>query len=479
MDQGDSAPAAARSGLSDGGVVTTDAGPRPVPDLTERPSWVSRTRLALAPLFPVPEPTAWRWATVALSALAVVVATAVSLTRQAGPGALDSVWAEDGKNFLTDALNRSPIDAILTPFNGYFHLLPRLLVETTAFFPLEWAAAVMSATAALTCAVLATVVYHAAGAHVRSRLVRLLVSVPLVVAPVGQGGFDGNGGSVINGLATLQFPLMYTVFWLLLWMPARRLVRILAVAVVLVAALSSPLPVIYLPLVGVRLFVRHDGTGWAMLASLLAGAAVQFGGLVLGLTTRSEIGQTRPDPVWIATEYVRWVVPNALLGERWWADTLAHPTRQLALVVAAWIIVATAVAAALMKVARPNWHLAGVAFGASLAVTGVQLGSLGAVADRYLFVPSLLLTAALALLLVPARPDWTVRLPALALAGVLALVCGVNWQVPNHRALTKSWHDVVAEAHAKCVDSGSSRVTVPTHGSNGYWTVSIPCRKLR
>ncbi|MGE5827964.1 MAG: hypothetical protein ACM30G_06305 [Micromonosporaceae bacterium] len=454
---------------------------------------MDRLRRILAPLFPEacegkrpdsPDapPVRFTPARVGLTVLAVLAGTGLSLTRTKGPGALNSVWAEDGKNFLTDALNRGPFDAVTTPFNGYFHLLPRLLAEIAALAPVGWAAAVMSTSAALTAALLAVLVYTAAGAHTRSVLVRLLVAVPLVVAPVGQGGLGGTGGSVINNLATLQFPLLYATFWALLWAPASRTGRGVALSVVLLAALSSPLAVIYLPLAIARVLVRGDITGWTQMGWFIVGAGAQFGGLALGVTSRADIGHTRIDPGWVVLEYGRWLVPNALLGEAWWARAGGHTVAYVALGAVAWLVLAAVAFVVARRLTRPRWHLAAAASAASLAILAVELATLGARADRYLYTPALLLIAALAALLEPAdqpvpqlRRPW---LPAAALAVLLVVVGAANWRVENHRARARPWSEVVAGARAECAATHAGSVTAYTHSRNRYWTVRLPCARL-
>ncbi|GAA2626099.1 hypothetical protein GCM10010399_66940 [Dactylosporangium fulvum] len=439
-----------------------------------------RLRRWFGPLFPDARPTQVTLRGLGLAAAAVVAGTAVGLTRVRGPGAFDSIWAEDGTYFLTDALSMSFVDAVTTSMNGYFHLIPRVFAEVSTFLPVSWAAAVMTTEAAFTSALLAVLVYVASGSHVSSAVIRLLAAAPLVVAPVGQGGVGPNGGSVIDNLATLQFALMYALFWLMLWVPAGRVGRIVAPTVVVLVALTTPLSVMFLPLLAVRLLVRRDSTGLLMTAGLVFGAAVQYGGLALGYSSRGDIGHTRLDPVWVAAEYVRWSIPNALLGETWWRQTLRHTIEHRALVAAAWLLVLAIVAAALLRVTRPMWHVAIAAFGCSLLLTGVELASLGATTDRYLYAPGLLAIAGLAALLPPAGPAWRGpgNVPVVAFATVLVVVCGANVRVDNHRAFARSWTTVVGQARDQCADGTKSKVTISTHASNRYWTATIPCRKL-
>src|SRR5262249_18893761 len=186
-----------------------------------------------------------------------------------GPGALNSIWAEDGQDFLTDAVNRSFVDAVSTPFNGYWHIGPRLLAEVAARFPIEWAPAVLSTEAALVTSVLALVVYLASGAYLRPPALRLLAAVPAALAPAGVGWVE-------NNVATLQFPLLYGLFWVLLWVPNTVWGRLTATGVALFTAFSTPLAVIFVPLALTRLVLRRDWLAWALGGGLAAGVALQF-----------------------------------------------------------------------------------------------------------------------------------------------------------------------------------------------------------
>ena len=57
------------------------------------------------------------------AALLVFVAT---LARQTGVPKTSTIWAEDGSVFLQCAYDRSFLDCLVTPYQGYLQLLPRL-----------------------------------------------------------------------------------------------------------------------------------------------------------------------------------------------------------------------------------------------------------------------------------------------------------------------------------------------------------------
>lgn len=137
------------------------------PDASERTRWrrlrIDRTSLADKLLVVSPrQPIGWRAGLVAT--LAVVVGTGVSLVRQSGPGALDTVWDEDGRIFLADAANRSLPNAFSTAYEGYYHATPRLLTEIAVLFPAGRAAAAMAIMGAVTTSALGLFVYTASRA---------------------------------------------------------------------------------------------------------------------------------------------------------------------------------------------------------------------------------------------------------------------------------------------------------------------------
>src|SRR5687767_10461650 len=122
------------AGTSNAGAATAPAAVPPRP----RGTGTSLRAALRGGLFPDPGPDAappTRGA-IAAGAITVLVATALSLSRTRGPGALNSIWAEDGRNFLADALNLSVVDALTAPFNGYWHTGPRILAEVASRFPI-------------------------------------------------------------------------------------------------------------------------------------------------------------------------------------------------------------------------------------------------------------------------------------------------------------------------------------------------------
>src|SRR5262245_833091 len=108
----------------------------------------TRLRQSLDGLFPPAEPRPRNWRRFLFGVLAVLAGTGVSLARTTGTGPFQSIWEEDARDLLTDALTRPGAWNLVKPFVGYFQVGPRMMAEVAAFFPISWAAAVLSIEAA-------------------------------------------------------------------------------------------------------------------------------------------------------------------------------------------------------------------------------------------------------------------------------------------------------------------------------------------
>jgi hypothetical protein len=424
----------------------------------------------------------WYWAV-----LAVAVGTLISLGRvPSGPGVLNTIWAEDGADFLTDALNRNPYAVIVRPLNGYFVVVPRLLAIPASLVPIEWGPAVLTIEAAVVTALMAVGVYVASRTYLRHPLARLIAAVPVLAVPVGENIAAGAS----NNVATLQFPAVYLALWMVLWVPARRGARILSAVVVLAVCLSTFLAVVLLPLALLRLYARRDATSGVMAGSLMLGLVANIVALSTHLTARPVIVPSRYDLPWALSRMVGWALPHALfgygitgnggqeVGARW-------------LVWASWGIVALAVLAAALGLSRPQWKAAAV-FGATAAILLIAtIMQFGTVELRYAVAPELMLFAALAALLLP-RPNS--RLPLVILSVGVALVLAFSYRTAGPRTTEAPWRLSVAKARMACEDvdngvayifPGSGEVLALPNGTPlrdqpppGF-PVLVPCSRLR
>jgi len=430
------------------------------------PVWSSRW---WAPLFPAAPARPVRGVRVLAAAVLVLAGAAVSLARTGGHGPFNSIWAEDATDFLSDALTKHAWVALFTPFNGYYHLLPRLLTEVAKLFGVAWMPAVMTIEAALVVSILALIVYVASGPHLGHVLPRMLVCLPLVAGPI--------YGSVPNNVATLQFSLVYAAFWMLLWNPTRRVARWVAVAVLVAAAGSTILAAVLAPLALLRLYARRDRATWVAVGAFLVTVCLQVVPQALGVNPRGDISHPKFQPLWALHQYAVWGLSREVLGQRWAGfSVMTHP----AAVAVAWGVLLVTLLAAATRLTRPDWRLAGVGYLFSVLMFTIAIMLHGSLQYRYALSSGLILLVTLAALLRP-RPDRPV-VPAQAPVGVvLALFLAVgaaNLRYPDYRDSTYPWNKLVQQATAKCEERPHRAPVVLRTGPVGPWHAVLPCRYL-
>jgi hypothetical protein len=443
------------------------------------------TPRSLVRLFPAAPAVRVGWRAPVLALVLIAAGVVVSLARQPGAGALDTVWAEDGSIFLGDAVRRSWLDALTTSYAGYFHLVPRLLAWSATAVQPGAAASVLAAEAAACVAAVAVLVYVASAGHLTSRVARMVVAGIVVLLPLAQA-------EVLNSIANLHWYGLYALFWLLLWTPAGRTGRIVALVAVLLVAGSDILVAAYVPLALARLAVRRERHSLMLAVALGIGLLAQIVGLATGESSRD----LSPNPKDWLTGYLVRVVPDTMLGGRWFAAKQVD-MHWLALAGVAWILVALVLGAAWLAAVRlwtrPNQPLAGAAAVHSVLLYALPVTLSGAAIPRYGAAPAMLLVTAFVALVQPARAGdgspsrfWLgMRASAVPLAGyvaLLAVVCALNLRVTNERAEGPSWRDGMSAARVWCAspDQGATaRVAVSPVTDPPTWWADLPCSYVR
>jgi hypothetical protein len=447
-----------------------------------RRTWRDRVD-ALFPADPGPT-TRWFWLV-----LAVVIGAVISLGRVPyGPGVLNTIWAEDGANFLTDALNRNPAATIVRPLNGYFVVVPRLLAVPAGLVPVGLAPAVLTIEAALVTGLMAMGVYVASRAHLQHPLARLVAAVPVVAVPVAANV----AAEASNNVATLQFAALYLGLWMVLWNPGRP-ARIAAAAAVVAIAASTFLAVVLMPLAVLRWYARRDAVSATMVGGLLLGLAANVTALSIHLTARPVMLPSRYDPLWALSTVVQWALPHAMFGYGL-SGNGAQKVDPHWLVWLAWPLLLTVLLVSLGRLTRPQWKLAIVLSVTALGLLAGTVMQYGGTELRYVIAPELMLFAALAGLLLP-RPEGNLgQLPLVVLSVCVLLVLAASYRTAGPRANLSAWSDSVAQARIVCGDGsaggvyvypGDGSVRAVPHGTPlrrdpppGF-PVLIPCARLR
>jgi hypothetical protein len=226
--------------------------------------------------------TRGQFAILALGLLAIAVV--LQLARIGWTGSLDTLWAEDGPIYLAGAIEHGFFDAVTTEYAGYLVLVPRLIGEVGAAFPLRDAPAAMAIASAILVALSGLAVWYAAAAHVANPLLRGALAALTVLTAVG-------GTETIVSTANVPWFMLVATFWLLLWRPRSNWSAALGAAFVALTALSTPGTLFFLPLALLRAFAVRDGRDLTIVGSY-------FGANLLQLVAIAGSDYEGVDPVW-------------------------------------------------------------------------------------------------------------------------------------------------------------------------------------
>ncbi|MGH3245322.1 MAG: hypothetical protein ACRDOI_03800 [Trebonia sp.] len=421
-----------------------------------------------------------------LALACVAAATAVSLSRTVGAGSLNTIWIEDAKFLLQQALNDSFWRALTSPISSYYQEPARVFTEIAIQFPLAWTPGVMSIFAAAQYAMYGLVAFIASGPYLRSPWLRLLIAAPVCAIPLAYT-------QVNNDLVTVQFFGLYAAFWTCLWIPGTRAGKILSPLVMATVSWTAVLSLIFAPLIIARLYVDRSKNAWALGILWASGTWIQISETVLGTSHHPRYGSN--GLLFVLRNYADRVVPRSLFGERSlggpgvdYTGNLATPLHIVsvaghnALIAGAWVVVLVVVALAVGGFTDPNWTLAGMAALFSVGIFFEEMFiNTDVVQTRYVVAPAMLLYVAFAALMRPRlREDATravtaVRwLPAAGFAVLLVVAATLNFRVTNGRTTSPAWTSVVATAHGACA---LPHVTAYTF-VHEWWFVTIPCSKV-
>ncbi|GGM19051.1 hypothetical protein ACFFX1_38375 [Dactylosporangium sucinum] len=406
-------------------------------------------------------PPARPWRTALGITAVAVVGTAAGILRQGGAGALNTIWAEDGQIFLTQAVDKG-VGAFTTSYAGYYHLVARIVAAIAAALPASWAAATLALGAALVTTLFAIAVYRLSGEYLPSPLARLLVSVPVALLPMSQG-------DVLNSPANLHWTGLYLLFWLLVSRPPTMTGKVFACAGIVLVAGSDILTAIYVPLAAFIIWFHRDR--YAVVKAVAF--AVPFGLQVLGLLTgQSEREGLAPAPVLGVKGYVFRAIPSTFFGERWVGAQVT--THSLIFTGLSLLVLAAVLLLAWRGFTTARWWFALAAALHSVGLYVLPVALSGVATPRYNVAPALLLLVAVASLLLPHETGEGTPLAVFAL--LFAVVLVVNFRVGNARANGPAWDDGLESAQVACAQrsGGSVEIEVPPLAAPG-WHATLPC----
>ena len=144
-----------------------------------------------------------------------VLVVVLALARQTGLPATETLWAEDGVIFYSQAVAHSVAHTLAASYNGYGQLVPRLAVQLTVLGPLRDVPTAVALAGAMGLALVSCVVFHTARGHIASPALRALLVGSMVMLPVAVV-------EMLDNLVNLPWWIFFAAFWALLWRPAAR-----------------------------------------------------------------------------------------------------------------------------------------------------------------------------------------------------------------------------------------------------------------
>lgn len=414
---------------------------------------------------------------VATGIVLVIVGAAISLLRQRAPGALETLWAEDGSIFLQDALADSHPRVWLKGYAGYMHLAPRVLATLAVSLPIEWAPLVMSGGAALVVSCLVLLVFRLSMTRIPGGRDRLVLAICMLAS-------SPAGIEAANSAANIHWFLLYAIAWVVVCPPVGVLQTTISSVVLFTAATSNPFAAFAVPILGWRVVRERRTADFVCLAVSAVGVALQ------GFVVLSAGGSRPLDPLatpvaTLARWYGFYVVETAAFGVslRDWLVSRIGVVGSAALAVALLAYMITpAVRAAMTKPGVPFsfafLHGAFYFLPVALAQTSTP---------RYAIAPVLLVYATIAWGVGqdPAQGNALRKRVGLA---IIAALTALDFSPRNARSDGIVWPEELSTARLACASRSLEYVTLRIPPRNlpandpravdGYWSLRVPCGEI-
>ena len=472
----------------------------------QRPSFARRAVAVLGELFPEPaEPVPRRvprGLSVVLLVAAVSAGVLVMLVRVPSTpvpawgvpstpvpalGALSTpvpawngIYAEDLGVFLVQALQHPW--PLLVPDVGYIELVPRLIAQFVSYLPLRDAAAAFAIIGALVTAGCALFIFHASAGHVRSPVLRLVLALAVVLLPVAQL-------EIADSAVGTPWYLLFALFWAVLWRPRTRAGMAGAAAVGLFTAASTPMSVVFAPLLLARVIALPRLREHAVTAGWAAGCLLQVPSVMSNLASAQSRAGHPASPGQVLAFYGHGVVLPALGWHLAWRLQAFAGRNGATLIIGGilavvflWALITQRGRARVFVVASLITGLLFTAFGATLQsnVTITAATQKGEAGSRYTTLSIFLIDAAVIVAVGSFIGHRQHRLQTLAAVTALAGVLSVGWvtdfRYQGNRSNVTNWPPTATAWLHACQPTPDG--VIRERIGPGVWT-AIPCASLR
>jgi len=391
-----------------------------------------------------------------------------------------TLWAEDGRIFVSEREQLGPFATLYRPYAGYLQLVPRIITNLiVGIVPVgSWALAFTALSCATAAAVCAITYCCARSVTSRTATSVALALIPVLV-PIGPIEVSGNA-------ANLHSYFLWLTPWLLFARPRRATTAVFLGVVALAGALTEIQSLVFIPLVVWR---WRDRRGWPVRVGLILGLACQ---VVATLLSPRQPGRATTYHAWSTIEGF---VANAMMG-----SVTAQPhavaaamTTGVALLAIVILLFGTAIATALVSGCAESRVIVAACVAASVIIWSVAYlanpypgfdfaaynsqswATFGFM--RYGVVPAMFLLATIPLAadVLTAR---TARFVGAIAAGVVAIVVVMQWNpAATQRSEGPLWSHGVIDVSTSCSQAKSPPfVQVPTAPAG--WFADVRCSAI-
>jgi len=411
------------------------------------------------------------------TAAAVATATlcVLQLLRQAGTPSWQTIWAEDGSVYSTDALNLSAVDTLFRGYAGYVQFLPRVLALAVIGLPIRRLSVALAIAASLCCALLAVFVFRCTERWIDATALRVLVTAMVALVPVGAYETTAN-------IANLGWPLLVATFWAIVSRQGSARDTALRTVVVSVTALTTTVAVVLAPLA--------FGVAWLRRTRRDRIVAAAFGGsLAVQLLLDRSAGASPPSPPSSWTDLpevfgVR-VLGSMVYGERWLPT--AWTATHLFLIPLTLLVLALVVGLSIRNApADRRWFglvsltLSFALFAVPVWIRGTGFMHLGGDvlnrnAPRYVVAPIVVAISGLLVVVDASGRRWLKWM--VAVHGIVLLA--ICLRMPSSRSNATPWTAEVQFAGQQCRTQPTPPSVRLGISPTPPWTVDVPCARLR
>lgn len=275
-----------------------------------------------------------------------------------------TLWAEDGRDFVSDALARPSITTLFAPFGGYQQFLPRVLawVATSVTGP-EHLAPVVTLLACATVGSVSALLFLYSRSVLTSPVLRVLLALVPPLIPTAPR-------EALGTLDNLHTFLLLLAPWAFAFVPRSWWTSAATAVVALVVLLSEAQAVLLLPLllIGVR-----SSRKWPVVAAAVLGAVVEVVTIVTAPRLHVDYGPAHITLADAALGFVTAAVPAAWT---WDLTSVAHviaAAGTLPFLAAAAVGIALAAAGAVVGRWSHRWLIVATVLMAGAVWTGAIL----------------------------------------------------------------------------------------------------------